>query len=75
MWQKVGGMSKLFNHAFSQEKIYSEEDIVNYLESFMSGVMCGDYLSDVPWGVEKNENLYIAIFGIKDGVLDKRLSK
>ena len=68
-------MSRLFKHDFSKEKKYSESDIVEYLESFMGKVLCGDYVTDVPWGVEKNERLYIAIFGIKDGELDKGLSK
>lgn len=50
----------------SDEKLYSESDISNYLRTFLKGSLSGDCFSHHPCGEEINKQLYTAIVIIKD---------
>ena len=59
--------SRTINRELSKEKIYSEEDVVLFLEKFLKGSSCGDCFSIQPWGETENERLYFALSEIGYG--------
>jgi len=63
--------SRIIKRELSKEKIFSEEDIVLYLETFFAKSFSGDSFSECPWGEESNKWLYVAIFGIEEGQLNE----
>jgi len=66
--------SKIIKRKLSDEKQYSEKDIVLYLENFLEKSLCGDCFTGSPWGEESNRRLYVAIFGIGENELRNRVT-
>ncbi len=59
--------SRIIRRKLSDEKKFSEKDVVLFLEKFLKGSSCGDCFSDHPWGEIENERLYFAISEIDYG--------
>lgn len=59
--------SRTIRRELSEEKVYSEKDVVLYLEKFLKGSSCGDMFDGQPWGETENERLYFALSEIDCG--------
>ena len=59
--------SRTIKRPLSNEKVYSEKDVVLYLEKFLKGSLCGDCFNGSPWGEKENERLYFALSEIDYG--------
>lgn len=60
-------MSKTIQRELSEEKVYSEKDVVLFLERFLKGSLSGDSFDGCPWGEPENERLYFALSEIDYG--------
>jgi len=55
-------MSRMIKRELSTVKIYSESDVVNFLEKFLKGSLSGDSFSGrTSWGEPENERLFFAL--------------
>lgn len=59
--------SRIIRRELSDEKQYSEKDVVLFLEKFLKGSLCGDCFASQPWGETENERLFYAISEIDYG--------
>lgn len=65
---------KITGKELSTEKVYSENDISDYLSTFLTKSFSGDSFNGSPWGSEENKMLYCAINEISEerfGIADK----
>ena len=59
--------SRTIKRPLSDEKVYSEKDVVLYLEKFLKRSLCGDCFDGSLWGAIENERLYFALSEIDYG--------
>jgi len=60
-------MSRTIQRELSDKKMYSEKDVVLFLEKFLKDSSCGDMFDGQPWGEVENERLYFALSEIDCG--------
>jgi len=60
-------LCKVTGKELSEEKVYSQADVSDFMAKFFKRALSGDSLSGgTPWGPEENKRLYIAVFSLLD---------